>query len=166
MSAASQQHNSAHRGHLPQDAGMSQLADHEFDTFETQVLEIARRFFQAFSDPESEAWIEALRRAEEIFPVPFGATIANAILIALNDMRCSRMNLFSFINPCCPNCAQNITDEERYLLSALHNVRRGRRSLAETECMLLCEGNDTTKLIASLERVAIITGDVSTPQFN
>lgn len=166
MGAASQHHNSAHRGHMPRGAGLSPLADLKFDTFETQVLEIARHFFQAFSDPESEAWVEALRRAEEMFPVPFGATIANAILITLNDMRSSRVRLFSFISPGCADCCAHITDEERYLLSALHNIRRGQRSLAETDCMLLCEGNDTTKLMASLERIAIITGDVATPQFN
>ncbi|WP_170334737.1 hypothetical protein [Ruegeria arenilitoris] len=137
-----------------------------FDEFEEHVLHVSRYFFLAFSEPQSEAWIDAFRHAEQVFPVPFGATIANAVLIALNDMRQSRIRAFSYTNPHCVNCAQGITDEERYLILALQSIRRGIRGVAETNCMLLCEGGHNTKLLASLERIAIITGDVSKPRYN
>jgi hypothetical protein len=137
-----------------------------FDEFEIHVLEIARLFCLAFADPKSEAWIDALRHAEQVFPVPFGATIANAVLIALNDMRRSRTRMFTYTNPRCTDCVRHITDEERYLISALHSMRQGNRGVAETHCMLLCEGGDATRLLASLERIAIITGDVETPKYN
>ena len=163
MTAASQQPHSLQDGLLSDDKNYTQLADLNFDLFEVQTLEIARYFFYAFAEPESEAWIEAFRRAEMTFPAPFGATIANAILIALNDMGAARTRPFSFVNPGCKNCGKRITDEERYLLSALQNTRRGHRSTAETACLLLCEGGDSSALIASLERIAIITGDIQTP---
>ncbi len=120
--------------------GHYRLADCAFDTFELSVLEIARHFFLAFAEPNSEAWVEAFRRAEQIFPAPFGATIANAVLMPLNDMRRSRIRLFTYSNPRCDDCARHITDEERYLISALKYIRRARRGQAETNCMLLCEG--------------------------
>lgn len=142
------------------------LAHSGFDVFETNVLEIARHFFLAFAEPESEAWIDAFRRAEQAFPVPFGATIANAVLIAIQDMRRSRIRLFTYSNPRCIECSKLITDEERYFMTALQSIRRARFGMAETNCLLLCEGGDATALLASLERIAIITGDVQEPRFN
>lgn len=159
-SHGSSQHRLEHR------AGHSLITDCNFDEFEVRVLEIARHFFLAFSEPQSEAWIVAFRRAEQVFPAPFGATIANAILIALNDMRRSRVRTFTYSNPLCQECLSHITDEERYFLSALQDMRRSNRTAVETSCMLLCEGNDASDLLASLERIAMITGDVDEPKYN
>lgn len=156
--------SSEHR--LEHQAGHSLIADCNFDEFETHVLGIARHFFLAFAEPHSEAWVEAFRRAEQVFPVPFGATIANAILIALNDMRRSRVRTFTYTNPRCERCLQHVTDEERYLVSALRDIRRGNHGSAKTNCMLLCEGGDTSALLRALERIAIITGDAETPKYN
>lgn len=166
MGPVSQPPRGTTKNHIQRHNGSNLLADCDFDEFELHVLEIARHFFLAFADPESEAWVEAFRRAEQVFPVPFGATIANAILIALNDMRRSRIRMFTYSNPRCEGCVRHITDEERYLISALKNIRRANRGTAKMNCMLLCEGGNTAKLLASLERIAIITGDVKTPEFN
>lgn len=124
MGPTSQPSQNSSADHWAGRSGYSLLADCNFDEFETSVLEIARHFFLAFSEPQSEAWVEAFRRAEQLFPVPFGATIANAILIALNDMRKSRVRLFTYTTPCCKDCMRHITDEERYLISALRDMRR------------------------------------------
>ena len=58
-----------------------------FDVFEISVLRIARYFCEAFDQPMRQTWKPAFREAEKIFPAPFGATIANAISIAI-DMVC------------------------------------------------------------------------------
>ncbi|MEM1005933.1 MAG: hypothetical protein AAF496_00470 [Pseudomonadota bacterium] len=166
MGSVSQPSHGSPDNRIAQPAGHSLLAECDFDEFETNVLDIARHFFLAFAEPESEAWVEAFRRAELMFPAPFGATIANAILIALNDMRQSRVRLFTYSNPRCDDCLHHITDEERYFISALRDMRRSNRGAVETNCMLLCEGNDASDLLASLERIAIITGDVEDPKYN
>ncbi|MCV6584212.1 MAG: hypothetical protein OIF47_01620 [Marinibacterium sp.] len=140
------------------------VEDCGFDTFETNLLEIARYVLLSFSAPESHAWIEAFRIAETRLTPPFGATIAHAMVITLNKMRVSRAGVFNYINPECTHCSGFITNEERYLFTALQAVRQGRRGVAETHCMLLCEGGDTGPLMAALERVAVLTGDVDQPR--
>lgn len=142
----------------------TQLAeDQGFDAFELHVLEIARYFFVTWSDPHSQSWMEAFLRAEQMFPPPFGATIANAVVVMLNAMRVARPHLFNYHNPRCVGCSRQITDEERYLISALHAVRRGQRSTAETQTLMLCEGRDASGFLAACERLAIITSDIARP---
>lgn len=136
------------------------------DGFERDVLNIARHFFEAFSRPASLAWIDAFRLAEYVFPMPFGATIGHAILIAINAMRTSRQRTFVFERPDSPLGAFTLTDTERYFMRILHDIRRGDRASARAHALFLCEGNDATRVLAAIERLAMITGDVDDPQFN
>ena len=136
------------------------------DAFEENTLEIARLFFVSFAHPQSQAWMQAFWKAEQMFPAPFGATVAHAILIALNEMREQRKRPFEFRNPNCPNCARDLTNEERYLMSTLRAIREGNRSQATTHALLLCESDDTAGFLGALERVAMITGDIDKPAYN
>lgn len=136
------------------------------DPFERDVLEIARHFFQAFSEPASHAWIEAFRKAEGVFPVPFGASIAHAILIAINALRLSRRRSFQFERPHSLTGEAFLTDTERYFMRILYDIRRHDRVSARAHALFLCEGNDASRVLAAFERLAIITGDVSEPYFN
>lgn len=138
----------------------------QLDTFEKQVLDIARYFFQAFANPESQAWINAFGEAERSFPAPFGATIAHAILIAINEVRASRRGSFQFEHPASVAAEHSMTDAERYFILVLHHVRRTDRTAARSQALFLCEGNDATRVLAAFERLAIITGDVGEPHFN
>lgn len=136
------------------------------DTFESQVLKIARHFFQAFSDPESQAWVNAFGQAERSFPVPFGATIGHAILIAINEVRFSRRGSFQFECPGSLAGEHSMTDAERYFILILHHVRRADRTAARAHALFLCEGNDTSRVLAAFERLAVITGDAGDLHFN
>lgn len=136
------------------------------DDFEMKLLEVARFFFLSFAKPESEAWIEAFWRAERHFPAPFGATIAHAILIALSEIRAGRERTFEFLNPNHPSSETELTDQERYLMLTFRAARDGNRSAATANALLLCECEDTTQVLAAVERLAMITGDIDVPQFN
>ncbi|MEM6634315.1 MAG: hypothetical protein AAF667_00355 [Pseudomonadota bacterium] len=136
------------------------------DVFEKHFLEIARHFFLAFSRPQSQAWVDAFWKAEQAFPMPFGATIAHAILISINELRSLRTRPFAFQNPYCTHCSTDITNEERYLLLALRSVRLGNKSQASTNALLLCENEDTSAFLESLERLSIITGDIDDPTYS
>lgn len=136
------------------------------DAFEENTLEFARYFFVSFAHPESQAWVDAFWEAEQNFPPPFGATIAHALLIAVNEMRGQRQRPFEFRNPNCPNCSRDLTNEERYLMSTLRAIREGNRSQATTHALLLCESDDTAGFLGALERVAMITGDIAEPAYN
>lgn len=146
--------------HHSRNDGSILLKSLDFDDFEISVLEIARFYFATFANPASQLWVTALQRAETQFEAPFGATIAHAILIAVENMREARQTGFSFLDPTCPLCSQYISPEERYFLSVLHEVRRHNKSAAKTNAMLICEGGDDQPLIESFARLAIITGDV------
>lgn len=138
----------------------------QLDTFEREVLNIARRFFEAFARPESHAWMDAFREAEQAFPAPFGASIAHAVLIAINELRASRRSVFQFERSGSASGARVLTDGERYFICVLHHIRRGNWASARAHALFLCEGNDASRLLAASERLAIITGDVSDLRFN
>ena len=167
MGAETNQPHYNHHADSPCCTGGTQMAAAQgFDEFELQVLEIARYFFVTWSSPHSQSWMDAFMLAEQMFPAPFGATIAHAVAIMLNEMRSARPHLFNYHNPRCAGCSRKITDEERYLIAALQAVRRGQRSQAETQALMLCEGQDATAFLAACERIAIITGDVDEPLRN
>ena len=135
------------------------------DAFDQAFLRIARHLFAAFETPEDHSWMQAFMEAETAFPPPFGATIAHGIAIALNAIRAERLRPFAYIRPTDPVAPQGLTDEERYLLLTLRGLRSGNAGLARTNAMLLCDGGAGPELLAALERLAIITGDVTEPAF-
>lgn len=136
------------------------------DAFERDVLKIARYFFEAFSCPAGHAWVDAFGEAERTFPIPFGATIAHAVLIAINAVRASRKRTFMFERPASVPGVFSLTDNERYFIRILHDIRRGDRASARSHALYLCEGNDASRVLAAVERLAIITGDVDDVHFN
>lgn len=136
------------------------------DPFEHDALCIARHFFEAFAHPEGHAWVQALREAERAFPVPFGASIAHAILIAINEVRASKRQTFWFERPGRPSTDSKLTEDERYLILILQAIRRGDSVAARAHALFLCEGGQTAGVLAAFERLAIITGDVSDLRYN
>ncbi|MEM0924031.1 MAG: hypothetical protein AAGF44_05900 [Pseudomonadota bacterium] len=130
-----------------------------FDAFEIAVLEVARRFFITFSRPESHGWVEAFETAERKLSPPFGATLAVAVMRAIQVLRGARSTTFNFIPPDCPICSRTITQEERYLISILKAVRKRRRSEAMTHALLVCEGSDPEALVIAFETLCVLIGE-------
>ena len=130
-----------------------------FDEFERDILQIARLFFKAFDNPESYAWVNAFYFAELRLHAPYGATIANAVLMSINAMRIARSSGFNYLDPNCQTCKKHITAEERYFIGTLHNIRLKNRSGVKMSSMLLCQGSDDTGFTEAIGRLAVITRD-------
>ena len=130
-----------------------------FDGFERDVLQIARLFFKAFDLPESHGWVNAFYFAELRLHAPYGATIANAVLMSINAMRIARSSGFNYLDPSCQTCKKYITAEERYFIGTLHNIRLKNRSGVKMSSMLLCQGSDDTGFTEAMGRLALITID-------
>ena len=137
-----------------------------FDIFEISVLRIMRYFCEAVDQPARQTWKLAFREAEKIFPVPYGATIAHAISVAIDMVCVSRARNFCYFQWNSLQAKDLITDEERYFLMTLHNIRRGKKSAARSYAMMVSEGPQFVDFLAALERIGIITGDVESPDFN
>lgn len=152
--------------HSRKQNGTKSLTMAHLDAFEIQTLTVARQFFESFARPEGHAWMHAFHIAEQAFPAPFGATIAHAILIAVNEMRVRRKRTFQFERPGSPFAVRSMTDCERYLIAILHHIRRKEWTSARSNALYLCEGNETGGVLAAFERLAIITGDVTETRFN
>ncbi|MEM7547775.1 MAG: hypothetical protein AAF367_19790 [Pseudomonadota bacterium] len=120
-----------------------------FDSFETDVLDVARFFFLTFSAPPGHSWIDAFALGEERFGRMMGATMTHSVLHAVQTIRRNRRNPLTFINPCCAVCAKRITQEERYFITTLHSLRRNQRSEAQMFAMMVCEGQGAADLVTS-----------------
>ncbi|MEL6207479.1 MAG: hypothetical protein AAFR47_19525 [Pseudomonadota bacterium] len=138
--------------------------DLDLDSFETSVLTVSRHVFETLERPEDQCWMSAFWHAEQAFPPPFGATIAHALVIAINASRTSRRRSFSYLRVSDPLADVSITDEERYYVMALRGIREGDNSCARLNALFLCEGHSADALLAALERLALITGDVTEPR--
>lgn len=141
--------------HDPSD-GCMHLDQTPFDQIERDVLQMARMYFLSFHKPESQAWVNAFYSAEQRFGMPYGATIGNAVLMAVNSMRSARSAGFSYRDPKCPTCREFITNEERYFVSALHDIRQRNRSGAKMNAMLLCQGADDQQFLDCMGRLAVL----------
>ena len=68
-------------------------------------------------------------------------------------LRC-RSACFRFANPVCPCCAQKLTPHERQFMACLRHLRRGKPEHALRHAVLLCEANDPSAFLTSLDRFA------------
>jgi hypothetical protein len=142
-------------GRLPQPKEILR-SEAKLDDVEDNVLTIARYFFQSFAMPQSHAWLAGLDAAEARFDDCQGPIIAMRLLSAMRAVRCSRRSVFSFNCPTCETCMAIITEQERRFISALQAIRTGQIGRAQTELLMLCEGNDITQVMGAMTRLSIV----------
>lgn len=145
------------------DHGMTERALLDLDDFEQSFLTIARHIMANFETPDDHCWMTAFVTAEQAFPPPFGATIAHAVSIIIDALRQGRSSAFGYFRADNPLAHKAVTREERYLMCVLQDLRRSKLSTAKTHALLVCEGGDAGAFLAAMERICVITGDVSDP---
>ena len=124
-----------------------------FDQFELDILQITRLFFLSFHHPESFAWVNAYSMAEQRFKKPYGATIANGVLTAINAVCGARGAGLRYHDPQCSVCQEYVTPEEITFIRILHELRKGNRSLARAMALQLCEASDESRTIEAMEQL-------------
>lgn len=147
------------------DPGITERACLNMNAFEAAFLDVARHIFETLETPQTQCWMTAFMKAEQVFEPPFGATIAHAIALTVQEISAERLRVFAYYKSGSPVAARALTDEERYLVLALRAMREHQHSTARLNALLICEGGDNSGLLAALERISIITGDVSVPVF-
>jgi len=144
------------------------VADHHalaLTEFETAFLSVARSFFETFESPNGQCWMLGFMDAERRFPIPYGATIAHAISLAVTALRDTHQGVFPYFRTTDEMADRAVTQTERYLIETLRHIRSGNRAAAQTSAMLLCQGNSARTLLQALERLCLITGDVTELRF-
>ncbi|MFP7675190.1 hypothetical protein ACG74X_17720 [Marivita sp. S0852] len=142
----------SHRPLRPKDFHVSVVG---LDHTEFQLLQIARWFFTSYSTPGT-AWVRAFVEAEDFFGRKDGPRFAYSLLCVLQVMRRTRKSTFQYSNPACPNCAVILTEVERRLFLSLSELRQGRMGRAQTELMMLCEGNGLEDILIELQALVDI----------
>lgn len=130
------------------------VAAQGYDDKTLQVLQLARMFFVSFSKPETEFWMKAYGFGEHIFGAPMGATVAQATLTMVSEMRCARPHTFNYTDPRCLDCSAYLTPEERYLMDSFVHINAGRQTKARMSAMMLCEGKDPTGFLHAAARLS------------
>ncbi|WHZ36016.1 hypothetical protein [Sagittula sp. MA-2] len=118
------------------------------------VLNIARHYFGAFSDPAEHGWLQAASDALACFGPERGPRAAMAVLSAVQSMRQARVSVFRFNSARCPRCSAFVSDHERMFLTTMRAVVRGNEVAAAGHAMLLCEGNDHSGFLRALAVLA------------
>jgi len=134
-----------------------------YDEIDRQILAILRHYFTSFAAPERQGWVSAIAASMRDFGDARGPEIAVAVLSAVQAMRGARRSTFRFNAPGCPNCARFVTDQERLLMTALRETARGRPEAAAAHAGLLCEGNDTARLLHALDTLARLARPPASP---
>lgn len=132
------------------------------DRGERAVLTVMRYFFQSFTHPESQGWMDAFQAAFEHFPQEKAANLAVAALSAIQAMRSARCEGFQFSNPDCPSCRKVMSRDERQLLGTLAATRRGHQSRAHSHALILCEGSDTQPFLTATRELSLLMAEIMT----
>lgn len=119
------------------------------DDTEQAALDIMRFFFVSYAEPKSQGWRIAFSYATSAFGRHRGAHIACALMETVEAMSCSRRSMFCFSNPRCPKCRLLLTEPEQRLMRVLRASRHGDGTAAQTQALILCEGNPTARFIAN-----------------
>ena len=125
------------------------------DLQEDTFLTISRSFFQNYADPESQSWMSGYDISEAVFGDEIGSRIATQVFTALRSVRYSRRSVFCFNSPTCSFCTQFVTEHERRLVQALQFIRCNHMGRAQTELMMLCEGNNISQVSAALVQLSM-----------
>lgn len=141
--------HSAHEHPTPKTSLECRLSHSGLSLEDIQTLQMARHVFQSFAQPASQSWMHAIDLAYSE-PNDRDPQTFYRVLSVVQAVRCARVSLFRFSNPCCANCAQTVTAHERQFMSCITSAKRGRLEEAERHAFLLCEGNDTRLVMTAL----------------
>lgn len=117
------------------------------------VLQTARYFFESFANPEHQSWLLGLKCPTLTYGEIDGVRVASLVLGAVQAMRQARQSCFRFNNPHCANCARLLSEHEGLFMRSFIALREGRRPVAFSYAMLLCETNPVDTFLAAQTRL-------------
>lgn len=141
------------------------VAQMQLDPFEMSVLEISRIYFETFQSPEKQLWAEAFHLAEQRFDVPYGATVAQAVATILLHLQSKRAGIFAYFGRDHAEAYTLLTQDEANLMRLVQHMRAGRVSLLHSTALILACGGNVRPLLATVEQLCILSGDVDKPRF-
>lgn len=133
------------------DARDTTLCAYGFDAVELSFLSLCRRVFEAVAGGNPQGWAAARATATGAYGPGCAEAVLNATLEVVDAMRRLRGTAFNYRKDGCACCRNRVTPEERLLVSTYHNLRRGKRSRAYVQAMLLVEGQEPAALLVALE---------------
>ncbi|MEM6890095.1 MAG: hypothetical protein AAF636_18455 [Pseudomonadota bacterium] len=134
--------------------------------FEQNFLTVSRYFFETYELPDTQCWMRAFMEAEQRFPPPFGATIAHAIHLTINALQKARGGTFAYVRTDDVISDRSITKAEAQLIDVLRSVQTDDVEKANWTALLLCHAGDSKDFLAAMERLCVITGQVSELRYN
>ena len=141
------------RCHQAAQEGDVSLTSLQLEATEYAILSAARFFFSSFANPETPSWMTVVIASEDFFPVKDSPQIVQAILVVVHEVRLARKSTLRFSNPHCVDCQNNVTAEERHFISMFRKMSTNRPEAAVIHAMLLCEGNQTSSLLESVNKL-------------
>ena len=141
------------RCHQAAQEGDVSLTSLQLEATEYAILSAARFFFSSFANPETPSWMTVVIASEDFFPVKDSPRIVQAILVVVHEVRLARKSTLRFSNPHCVDCQNNVTAEERHFISMFRKMRANGPEAAVIHAMLLCEGNQTSSLLESVNKL-------------
>lgn len=141
------------RCHQAAQEGDVSLTSLQLEATEYAILSAARFFFSSFANPETPSWMTVVIASEDFFPVKDSPQIVQAILVVVHEVRLARKSTLRFSNPHCVDCQNNVTAEERHFISMFRKMRANGPEAAVIHAMLLCEGNQTSSLLESVNKL-------------
>ena len=141
------------RCHQAAQEGNVSLTSLQLEATEYAILSAARFFFSSFANPETPSWMTVVIASEDFFPVKDSPRIVQAILVVVHEVRLARKSTLRFSNPHCVDCQNNVTAEERHFISMFRKMRANGPEAVVIHAMLLCEGNQTSILLESVNKL-------------
>ena len=130
------------------------IGEMNLDSIDFACLTAYRYFCLSFAEPAVQSWTTPILAANSFFPDPGSAEAMRRTFAVLHEMRISRRSPFRFSNPRCQGCSSIVTHDERHLVQLIQAARRKSDAPLLPSAMLLCEGNDSTRLVTAAKDFA------------
>lgn len=137
----------------------ARLDDTNFGERERIILQTARYFFDSFANPQGQSWILGFDCPGKLYGEVEGPRIAALILDSVQAMRMARQSCFWFNTPHCVGCSQILSEHERLFMRSFTALQEGRRPVAVSYAMLLCEMNPVETFLAAQQRLLNATAE-------
>lgn len=134
-------------GHVPAAMPTVPIDQCKFNADELIILELIRFFCLSHASPDTQGWLSAFRRAEELFGSLEGPMLAHAASELVRAVQSERTSMFHFVDPRCENCSARIFPVEIAMMKLVRGAHKDDKIKVANAAKFLSEGSKTTETI-------------------
>lgn len=132
--------------HVPAEMPTVPIVECKFNQDELVILELIRYFCLSYASPQSQGWLSAFTRAEELYGSLEGPMLAHSAGELVRAVQNERSSMFHFVDPRCKGCSARIFPVEIAMMKLVRGAHVDDKKRVKNAADFLAEGNKSINI--------------------